>query len=645
MRRDATSALVTTPFSTSRNPYEELLMCGIVAVASFSDRDWTNAAKAMSDEIVHRGPDDSGLAALPSDGVALAMRRLSIIDIDGGHQPMWDGDRRVCLVFNGEIYNCNDLRTQLVALGYRFRTDHSDTEVLVHGYLQWGSELFSKLNGMFAIALWDCQRHELVLARDRAGEKPLYVAQLRSGGYAVASEIKAILRHPDVEREVDPVALEQFLSFGYVIGPRTMVRGVEKVAGGHFAVISASGMVVQPYWKLNFENRDWSEDEAIARLDELLRQSVDRQMLSDVPLGLFLSGGLDSTTIAYYMRNTGNSIRSFSIAFEDQRFDETRYAQMAAQHLGIEHEVEMLSQDRVLELIPHVTDILDEPMGDPAIFPTYLLSVFTRQHVKVALGGDGSDELLMGYRDYQYLKASQPVDVLSERALRHISDRLVRLPNRRASRIGAALRETPQRRSLSLKGAFRGESRWMLSNDVRQQLPPSVFTEADEAFADATSGAVSWADASIGAFVRGYLQEDILVKVDRASMAASLEVRAPFLDADLMDFLGTVNPSLKLRRTTGKYLLKRLMRGRIPDAIIDRRKHGFNVPLDTWFRGALRPLAVERLSPDRVREVGLLDPVAVNRLLDDHLTGRADRGDELWLLLQLDLWCERWLCR
>jgi asparagine synthase (glutamine-hydrolysing) len=282
-------------------------------------------------------------------------------------------------------------------------------------------------------------------------------------------------------------------------------------------------------------------------------------------------------------------------------------------------------------------------MGDPAIFPTYLLSTFTRRHVKVALGGDGSDELPMGYQDYLVMKASRLVDELPKRALRRISEMAVQAPVRRASYLGAALRETPQRRLLSLIGQFRGQSRRMLSNAVRQQLPPSVFTEADTAFAAAISGAASWADTSIGAYVRGYLQEDILVKVDRASMAASLEVRAPFLDPDLMDFLATVSPSLKLRGTTRKYLLKRLMRGRIPDAIIDRRKHGFTVPLDTWFRGALRPLAVERLSPDRVKAAGLLDPAAVNRLLCDHLEGRADRGHQLWLLLQLDLWCERWM--
>ena len=624
-------------------------MCGIVAVASFSPGDWTDVARAMSDTLVHRGPDDSGLAALPSEGVALAMRRLSVVDLEGGHQPMWDKRHRICVVFNGEIYNCAELREHLVALGYKFVTDHSDTEVLVHGYAQWGTALFSKLNGMFAIALWDRERRTLVLARDRAGEKPLYLAQLPGGGYAVGSELKALLRHPDVERELDPVALEQFLSFDFVIGPRTMLRGVEKLPAGHYAVISAGGMVVRPYWKLDFERRDWNEDDAVARFEELMRRSVRLRLLADVPLGLFLSGGLDSTTIAYYMREAGSTVRSFSIGFEERGFDETGYAQLAARHLGTEHQVEVLSEDRVRDLLPQVTDVLDEPMGDPAVFPTYLLSEFTRRHVKVALGGDGSDELLMGYRTYPSLRASILLDVLPTRARRRASELTLRLPARRsawytrARHVGASLGETPEHRLLRLLGSFRGQSRWILSEDVRQQLPPSVFTEADAAFAAATGGASGWAEATIGAYVRGYLQEDVLVKVDRASMAASLEVRAPFLDPELMDFLATVSPSLKLRRMTRKYLLRRLMRGRIPDAIIDRPKQGFRVPLDAWFRGALRPLAVERLSPDRVRAAGLLDPAAVTHLLADHLAGRAERGRELWLLIQLDLWSERWL--
>jgi asparagine synthase (glutamine-hydrolysing) len=618
-------------------------MCGIAAVASFSPRDWTDVATAMSDAMVHRGPDDSGLAALPNDGVALAMRRLSIVDLEGGHQPMWDEHRRYCVVFNGEIYNCNELREHLAGLGYRFATDHSDTEVLVHGYAHWGTDLFAKLNGMFAIALWDCDRRELVLARDRAGEKPLYLAWLPSGGCAIASEIKVLLRHPDVKREVDPAALEQYLSFEYVIGPRTMLRGVEKLAAGHYAVISANSTAIRPYWSLAFERRNWDEDEAVARLDELLRRSIELRLLADVPLGLFLSGGLDSTTIAYYMREFGNEVHAFSIAFEQTGFDETSYAQMAAQHLGIEHHVETLSEDRVADLVPHVTDILDEPMGDPAVFPTYLLSKFTRRHVKVALGGDGSDELMMGYRKFQLLKSSRVLGMVPRPARHRLGELLLSQPTGRTALVGSLFRDTPEQRVMSLLGAFAGQSRSFLSNDVRQQLPSNVFTEPDLAFAAATTGASGWAEATIGAYVRGYLQEDILVKVDRASMAASLEVRAPFLDPDLIDFLATVSPSLKLRRMTGKYLLKQVMRGRIPDAIIDRRKHGFTVPLDAWFRGALRPLAVKRLSPDRVRAAGLLEPIAVARLLDDHLSGRAERGRQLWLLVQLDLWCEKWL--
>lgn len=618
-------------------------MCGIVAVASFSDRDWTDVASAMSDSLAHRGPDDSGLAVLASEGVALAQRRLSIVDLAGGHQPMWDNRHRICVVFNGEIYNCAELRRQLVAYGYRFVTDHSDTEVLVHGYAQWGTELFSKLNGMFAIAIWDRELRTLVLVRDRAGEKPLYLSKLPGGGYAVASEIKALLRHPDLDRELDPVALEQFLSFDFVIGPRTMLRGVEKLPAGHYAVISAGDRVIEPFWRMEFEREQWHEDDAVARLDELMRRSVRMRLLSDVPLGVFLSGGLDSATIAYYMSEAGSKVSSFSIGFTEHGFDESRYAQLVADHLGTEHHVEVLSEDRVRDLLPQVTDILDEPMGDPAVFPTYLLSAFTRRHVKVALGGDGSDELLMGYGTYPLLKASRALDALPTGARRSAAELVSRLPGRRAKNLGAFMSDTPEQRLLTLLGSFRGRSRWILSSGMREQLPSSVFTEPDAAFTASASGVSGWADAVIAAYVRGYLQEDILVKVDRASMAASLEVRAPFLDPGLMDFAATVSSSLKMKRGTPKYLLKQLMRGRIPDEIIDRPKQGFGVPLGVWFRGALKPMALDRLSPDRVRDAGLLDPTAVTRLLDDHLSGRADHGRQLWLLLQLDLWSERWL--
>ena len=623
-------------------------MCGIVAITSIGPADLGELARAMTDVLAHRGPDDTGVVALSGEGVALGMRRLSIVDLEGGHQPMWDERRRYVLVFNGEIYNFAALKRELVTAGHEFSTDHSDTEVIVHGYEEWGPSLFARLNGMFAFAIWDRDRRELVLARDRAGEKPLYVARL-PGGWAVASELKAILRHPALDRELDPIALEQFLAFDFVIGPRTILRAVQKLPAGHYAVIRGDELRVQPYWRLRLARMAWTERDAIARMDELLDRSVSMRMLADVPVGLFLSGGLDSTTVGYYMRRHSDRVRSFSIAFDERAFDESAYAALAARHLGTDHDVEVLSPDRVRDLLPRVTDILDEPMGDPSVFPTHLLSVFTRRHVKVALGGDGSDELLMGYRTYQALKLSAALDAVPVRFRRTAAQLASSLPDWgnpwyvRAKHLGETLALTPEHRLMARLGSFRANVRWVLSEDVRSRLPASVFAAADDEIRRTSPDAAGWANRTIAAYVRGYLQEDILVKVDRASMAASLEVRAPFLDPDLMDFLGTVEPALKLHGMTRKHLLRQLMRGRIPDLIIDRPKQGFGVPLDAWFRGPLAALVRERLAVDRVAEVGVFNPQAVAQVVSQHLSGQRDRGRELWLLLQFDLWRERWL--
>jgi len=365
----------------------------------------------MTNALMHRGPDDAGYALLAEDGVALGMRRLSILDIEGGRQPMWDENGTRGIVFNGEIYNASELRAGLLRAGHVFLTDHSDTEVIVHGYEQWGCEFFHRLNGMFAFAIWDKSRRRLVVARDRAGEKPLYIART-ARGYAVASELKALLRHPEVSRELDHTALDQYLSFDYILGPRSILKNVKKLPAGHFALISSDGYAAEPYWSLAFSPSAESEDEVLERFDGLMDESVKRRMVADVPVGLFLSGGLDSTTVGYYMSRHTNNLHSFSIGFEEREFDESHYSAMAARHLGTDHHLEIFSQDRLLELVPRVPEILDEPMADQSIFPTYLLSRFARQSVKVALGGDGSDELLMGYRTYWALRLAARADSL-----------------------------------------------------------------------------------------------------------------------------------------------------------------------------------------------------------------------------------------
>ena len=624
-------------------------MCGIAGLVSFGSPPAERSVVAMTDAIRHRGPDDAGVEVI--DGTAaLGMRRLSIVDLAGGHQPMWDERRDHCLVFNGEIYNHVELRERLQDLGHTFATDHSDTEVLVHGYEEWGRDLFQRLNGMFAVAIWDRRRRELVVARDRAGEKPLYVARV-DGGWAFASEIKALLTLPGLRRDVDPNAVEQYLAFDYVVGPRTILCDVEKLRAGHVGTINAAGFTSEPYWTLRFERQRLTSEDALARLDELLDRSVKGRMMADVPLGLFLSGGLDSTTIGYYMRRHSNVVRAFTIGFEERGFDETEHAARAAAHLGLEHHVEVLSEQRALDLVPRVTEILDEPMADPSVVPTHLLSAYAREHVTVALGGDGSDELLMGYRTYQALKIAGWLDRIPLSARSVLSRSARRMPDRSGTRYGKARRfaaglDVPaDRRVLTRLGAYGGRARSFVHPQMRSQLGAAVTTEPVEEIAASHAGAIDWADHATGAYFRAYLQEDILVKVDRASMAASLEVRAPFLDPDLIDFATALEPSVKLHRLTTKDLLRRLMRGRVPDEVIDRPKQGFGAPMDAWFRGPLATLARDALDPSRVQDAGLLDPERTTTMLREHLAGSQDHGNRLWSAVQLQLWHTRWVGR
>lgn len=633
-------------------------MCGVSAIISKAPGDLRRRIDAMTNSMAHRGPDDRGVAVFAQAGVALGMRRLSIVDLEGGQQPMYSDDSRYCLVFNGEIYNAPELRGQLLRLGQRFRTDHSDTEVLVHGFAAWHHSLWRRLNGMFAVIIWDREREVLIAARDRFGKKPLYVSQC-AGGYALGSELKAVLGAPGVAREVDLVALEQYLTFDYVLGPRTMLAGTSKLPGGHYAEITARGAQWTPYWHggdLGGEIPDGRRgrrrrpglDTAVAELDRRLDTAVTRRLMSDVPLGLFLSGGLDSSTVGYYMRRHCADVQSFSIGFQESEYDESSYSSLAAKAIGTRHHLEVFSQDRLAELIPRIADVLDEPMGDQSILPTYLLSRFTQSHVKVALGGDGSDEVLMGYNTYFPLKVAwslgrvPALPKIMATVARHSPDHLLGRPAKGIV-FARQLDRRPWERLFVVLGHFAGDARWVLSPDVRRALPAPVLAEPASQMNLVLDGHSDGARETVLGYVRGYLQEDILVKVDRASMATSLEVRSPFLDPDLVDFALGLPVDLRLRGRTGKYLLRALMRGRLPDPLLDRPKVGFGVPLNRWLRESQRDLLLEHLSGARLRAQGIFDVRAVQQLISDHLRGSADHGHRLWLLLLFALWQERWL--
>lgn len=623
-------------------------MCGIVAVVGRPGSDFVSPIEAMNDALAHRGPDDAGSILMRDEGVALAMRRLAVVDLDAGQQPMWDEQQQHCVVFNGEIYNHQGLREELLALGHRFTTDHSDTEVLVHGFEQWGVGLLDRIDGMFAFAIWSRERQALFVARDRAGEKPLHIARVASG-HLVASELKALQKHPEFVPELDLRALDQYLAYNYVLGPRTMFQGVSKLPAGHYAWITPDRVETHRYWSFEFSDEPISEPDAIRRFDELLDESVAQRMVADVPVGLFLSGGLDSTAIGYYMRRHTDEAHSFSIAFEDAEFDESEYSTLAARHLGIKHSIQRFSSDELMDLVPQMAELLDEPLGDPSFFPTYALSKHARQHVTVALGGDGSDEFGMGYGRWRGLSLMGAFDAVPKR-LRATSGRLAqRLAQgdsllARSARMAAthAVLE-PEERVLTLIAPHAPMHREMLRSDIRDQLPPLSYDRAED-LSGSFSGKRTAFRRVMGTYATSFLTEDILVKSDRATMAASLELRSPFLSAGLLDFYGNVPMSLIRSGGTGKVLLRRVMRGRIPDEIIDRSKRGFDIPLGPWLRGPLAPFVDEYLSPERLRQrQSPLDPTTVDQLVQRQRQADSQRDRLLFLLLQFELWRERWL--
>ena len=582
----------------------------------------------MCGALVHRGPDDEGMVA--GEQVVLGMRRLSIIDLAGGHQPMSNEDGSVWVVQNGEIYNHLELRERLIAHGHVFRTQ-SDTEVLVHGWEQWGAEMVELLNGMFAFAIHDRRSGVVFLARDRMGIKPIHYA-VDGGRLVFASELKALLQDPALRRGVDPLALDEYLVYEFVPSPRSIVRGIEKLRPGHFLTWSLSDhrASVQRYWapRLNLSNGRHDLDAEASRLRDVLRESVRKELISDVPLGVFLSGGIDSSAVAAMMRQLGSDVKTFSVGFAERSFDESGFAREVARHLGTEHHEVTLEPAAMLDLIPKLPELLDEPLGDASIIPTYLLSEFTRRHVKVALGGDGGDELFAGYPTLQAHRLAGYYARVPSLLRRGLVEPLVRrLPvsrsnlsfDFRAKRFvdGAALAVAERHRT------------WMGSFPMR---PGSVAAIEDEFRSIDPLNQVLMID------MRLYLENDILVKLDRASMMASLEARVPLLNNDFVAYATSLPMSLKLRGMRSKFLLKRALRGVLPDRILHRPKKGFGIPVADWFRGPLREQLLDVLSPERVRRDGFFDEGMVSRLVADHLAGRVDNRKQLWTLFAFQLW-------
>src|SRR5688572_3415266 len=571
-------------------------MCGITGWASFDSHTpppdgAEDLLHAMCERMVHRGPDSEGLYV--TTGAALGMRRLAIIDLVTGEQPVFNEDRSIAVILNGEIYNYRELRTELEKRGHSFRSA-SDTEVLPHLYEEYGDDMLRQLNGMFAFALWDSKKRRLLIARDRFGEKPLYWGVF-DNALVFASEPKALLAHPAVKPSLNLQALREYLSFDYVPAPLSIYQGINKLPAAHKLTLQDGRVNVDCYWRLSYKTVDPvpSEQEAAERLRELLADAVRMRLVSDVPLGVLLSGGVDSSTIAALaVRASSEAVKTFSISFAEASFDESVYARGVAEFLGTDHHEERLSADLAANLVGEIGSWMDEPFSDPSLVPTYLLSRFTRKHVTVALGGDGGDELFAGYQMYAGHRWAEVYKHMPAVLRRGVVEPLVRwLPVKtknlsfdyKALRFVTGVNYDTVARHHIWFGSF--------TPDQQQQLlTPAALDAGDgDIYADARVIAAECEDDDLvtrmqSVDTRLYLAEDILTKVDRASMAVSLEVRAPFLDPRVAEFAASLPCNYKLRGQKTKYILKKAVKEMLPPFVTRRGKKGFGVPVAEWLK-------------------------------------------------------------
>jgi len=626
-------------------------MCGICGIVNYGsdqriDRD---LIRRMTDTLIHRGPDDAGVHV---DGqVGMGVRRLSIIDIEKGHQPIYNEDKTVCIVFNGEIYNYRELTHSLKESGHVFLTN-SDTEVIVHLYEEHGVDCVRHLIGMFAFALWDSRRRSLMLARDRLGIKPLFYC-LDSKRLIFGSEIKAILASGMVERRVDIEALHHYLSLNYMPWDRTMVRGVRKLLPGHTAIFKDGKFTETQYWDINYDySATMSEGDYAEGIISLLKKSVKRRLISDVPLGFFLSGGIDSSTIvALASELSDQPLKTFSIGFEEESYSELGHARSIATRFGTDHH-EFIVKSDVGELLPRLVWHSDEPSADSSIIPTYYLSKMTRQHVTVALSGDGGDEMFGGYLTYPACKIAGIYRAIPQLLRRGVIEQIVaRLPtsNRKVSfeykakRFVAGAELPPLRAHYLWNGAFTEEEKMALySPAMREAMARTdtlrIFEEPFNRSPDLDiMSRLLYVDTKI------YLADDILTKVDRASMANSLEVRVPILDHELVEFAARIPPNLKIKGLVKKYIFKKATKDLLPYATRHRDKQGFSIPLADWLRGELHETVCEYLSPGSIKKTGYFDPSFVSNLIGDHREGRKNNAYYLWALLIFQMWHEMFI--
>jgi asparagine synthase (glutamine-hydrolysing) len=620
-------------------------MCGIAGIAELSPTN-NNESRVlrMCGTIVHRGPDGDGYFTAP--GVALGMRRLAVIDVAGGNQPVFNEDRSVVTVFNGEIYNYRELRRELASAGHRFATQ-SDTEVIVHGYEEWGTGVLERLNGMFAIALFDRRTERLLLARDHAGIKPLYYAW--DGRRLVwGSEIKAILASGLVERSLDLEALGQFLAWEYVPGPATLLRAIRKLPPATWWQLDLRSGAVQQrrYWHLPEEREEATDEEWIDRVDATLTAAVRRQMVSDVPLGAFLSGGVDSSLLVAAMKGA----TTFSIGFDDPSYNELAHSRHAAAHLGVEHLTEVIRDDS-LGLFWSLLEMLDDPIADSSIFPTYFLSRLARRHVTVSLSGDGGDELFGGYETYVAAALERRYHMLPAPLRRRVIEPLAARLRPRAEKKGTVnkvIRFAEGLRNPSTAGHARwrmymspDDARAVLTADAAAAMSRPLDEHVQCLYAEAQSR--GRLDRELYTDFFSFLADDILPKVDRMSMAVSLETRVPYLDREMVELAFRIPERLKIRDGQTKWILKKVAERHLPRAVVYRRKEGFSAPLKHWIRTSHRALMDDLLNDGEIVRQGLFRVEEIRRLKREHLAGERNHAHILWSLMLFQGWQRRWL--
>lgn len=627
-------------------------MCGIFGIHNYTTKEPVNrkSLELGTDSLTHRGPDEFGYFFDNQNGLAFGHRRLSIIDLSTGKQPLYNEDGQVVLVCNGEIYNFPELYDKLTSLGHRFKTK-SDNEAIIHLYETYGLDCVNHLNGMFAFALWDKNKKLLLLARDRMGVKPLYYS-IQNNSFYFSSEIKALLALPEIKRELNINALNKYLTFEHIPSPHSIIKNIYKLEAGKILTLYNDQIKTHKYWDIPLDEPKLaiSENEAIDELESLFKKAVKRRFLSDVPVGIFLSGGIDSSLVAKIATDmSSDKIKTFSIGFHEKSFDESKIAMRFAHEIESDHNQSLFDSKECLKLIPNICDLVDEPLSDASILPTYFLSKFAANQVKVCIGGDGGDELFAGYQIFPVHKLVGLYDILPREIKKFIIQTAQNLPARETYlSFPFALKQFLRGVGISSEirlfiwiGAYlESEKEKLLNPEIRNKITGNTFEDVNNFLSNKFIPRDT--DRLLYLLSKFYLTDDILTKVDRASMANSLEVRGPFLDYTIQEFAAKLPYELKLSRITTKYILKKVAAKHIPKYITHKRKQGFAIPVTKWLKHELKDILLEFTSKEYIKNQGLFNYDFIQTLVKNHLEEKWDNKKLLWNILVFQLWYDKY---